>query len=40
MEQRAEYRADYNNSRSNSISLMTAVATTSDRLGCELVIKE
>jgi hypothetical protein len=35
-----EYRADYNNRPSNSISLMTAVATTSGRLDCELVIKE
>ena len=34
-----KYRADYNNRPSNSISLMPAVATTSGRLDCELVIK-
>jgi hypothetical protein len=34
---RREYRADYKNRPSNSISFITAVATTSDRLHSELV---
>ena len=32
-----EYRADYNNRPSNSVSFMPVVATTSGRLHCELV---
>jgi hypothetical protein len=32
-----EYRADYNNRSSNSISFESTVATTSDRFHCELV---
>jgi hypothetical protein len=32
-----DYRADYSNRNSNSISFMPAVASTSDRLHCELV---
>ena len=32
-----DYRADYNNRPSNSISFMPAVASTSSRLHCELV---
>jgi hypothetical protein len=31
-----DYRADYNNRPSTSICFMTAVASTSDRLNCEL----